>query len=178
MPLREAMELAGSLDALRPHLCDGSILARHNGLYVSPEGGVPRSQPGDIPPGCWANACFDPATGRVILAMIASPLGWDGPSVVRKVFAVEIELERERVAALYPKRKATRSRRKRGAKQSAVWDPLLKHLDAMAARGEIANLAEDTFDEAKRWLENNNCSLSDDALRRGIKRNRPKWSKA
>ena len=38
MPLREAIELAGSFEALRPHLRAGSILARHNGLYAWPGG--------------------------------------------------------------------------------------------------------------------------------------------
>jgi hypothetical protein len=178
IPLREAIELAGSFDALRPYLCDGSILARHNGLYVWPGGGVVRSQPRDIPPALWAKARLDPTAGRVIFATIISSLGWDGPLVARKVFAVEIEVERQRVEALRPKRKATRPRRKRGAKQSAVWDSLLMHLDAMIARGKIANPADEAFPEARDWLENNKRSLSDDALRKGIKRNRPKWFEA
>ena len=113
MPLAEAMELAGSFEALRPHLCDGSILARYDGLYASPEGEA-ESGPGDIPPGWWAKARIDPATGRVILATVrSSSLGWDGPSVARKVFAVEIELERE------PSRRCSRSSRCRAPRRGA-----------------------------------------------------------
>jgi len=93
MPWDEALKRAGSLDALRPHLCAGSILARHNGLYILPGGGPVTA---DIRPHWWAGARVDPATGRVIFT---------GPffsGVRREVFAIGIEVERAAVESLFP----------------------------------------------------------------------------
>jgi hypothetical protein len=45
----------------------------------------------------------------------------------------------------------------------------------MVKCGKIINPAEDAFHEARIWLEGKGFSLSDNALRKGIKRNRPKW---
>ena len=37
MPFAEALERAGSFEALLPHLREGRILARYHGLYTWPE---------------------------------------------------------------------------------------------------------------------------------------------
>jgi hypothetical protein len=180
MPFAKALARAGSFEALLPHLRGGRILARHKGLFTWPEARW-KSGPGNIRPEWWANARVDPATGRVILTTPGSRIISAGrplpPPTIREVFAVGIELEAAAVERLFPAPPKP-PRRTSGPKQSAVWDPLLIHLDAMIACGKIANPAEDTFAEARRWLETSKRSLSDDALRRGIKRNRPKWFEA
>jgi hypothetical protein len=175
MPWDEALMRAGSLDALRPHLCAGSILARHNGLYYWPGGGA-RSGPGNIRPGLWADARVDPATGRVIFTMVAlvrlffTDSGDDRPPVTSEVFALGIELERTAVEiALKP------PGRKRGTKPSKVWQEIFEHFDAIVAReGKFLSVGS-AASSVEAWLEENNKVLSRSAIERGIPKYRPDW---
>jgi hypothetical protein len=66
MPFEEAIKRAGSFEALRPHLRERRILARHGELRTWPELEV-ESGPGETSPDWFDGARIDPATGRVIL---------------------------------------------------------------------------------------------------------------
>jgi hypothetical protein len=108
MPWREALKRAGSFDALRPHLGEGRILARHQRLY-RPDGKV-HSEAGDIKPERWADAREDPATGRLIFTdrfQLTIDLTSGGGEVLwfdksQELFAVDVELEAEAVDRLFP----------------------------------------------------------------------------
>jgi hypothetical protein len=102
MPLEEAEELAGGLEALLPHLRSAGILARHSGLYSWPGGQVLRRGAGDITPSMWTDARVDPATRRVIFTVTP------GPGLTYKVFAIGIEVEADAVVRLLPAAKPTR----------------------------------------------------------------------
>ena len=155
---------------------DGSILARHKGLYALPGGEAVRG-PGDIPPGLWTTARFDPATGRVILATAISSLGWDGPLVARKVFAVEIELERAAVEALWPvkpkpprRHAAVRSRQLPGRRSS------LTSTSWSIAQGPFPSLGS-ARDSVKLLLRRRRslANCDDRTVERWINKHRPHW---
>jgi hypothetical protein len=176
--MAKALARAGSFEALVPHLREGRILARCSEIHRPGIGQA--SGPRDIRPDWWTNARVDPATGRVMLttpgSRIISPGETPPPPRRHEVFALGIEVERGSVDALWPAKPKAQGR-KRGPKQSAIWAPLLAHLDRLVSSGKISNPAEEAFPEAKRWSEENKHSLSDSALNNGLKRNRPYWFK-
>jgi hypothetical protein len=181
MPWDEALKRAGSLEALRPHLCAGNILARHNGLYYWPDGKA-RSGPGNITRGLWADARVDPATQRVIFTMLALVrMFWadsrpdDPPPLTEEVFAIGIELERTAVEALFPAAPKP-SGRKRGAKPSAAWAKVQPHFDHLVDRnGPFPSLGS-ARDAVKLFLEEKRLGLMDDrTIERWINRHRPQW---
>jgi hypothetical protein len=130
MPWDEALMRAGSLDALRPHLGAGSILARHHGLYYWPGGGA-RSGPGNITRGLWADARVDPATGRVIFTMPALVrfVDSDRPPITSEVFAIGIELERAAVETLFPVATVPTPRHAGGRDPDNDWEGATRHVD-------------------------------------------------
>jgi hypothetical protein len=172
MPWEEALERAGSFEALLPPLREGRILARHQGLCGWP-GGTKTDGPGHIPRDWWANAHNDPATGLVIFKQARGPFYFD------EEFAVDLELERRRAEMLWPGAESAKPKRKRkpGPKQYAAWAQLLPHLDSLFENGTIAN-TEDAFHEARKWLEQKKLVWTDKTIREGIKRNRPGWPEA
>jgi hypothetical protein len=93
--LREAVERAGSLEALLPHLCAGRILSRHGGLYSLD--GDARSGPGNISPNWWTDARVDGVTGRAIFTFC---LGIEG--AYGEEFADDVELKAAAVERLFP----------------------------------------------------------------------------
>ena len=133
----------GSLGALRPHLCAGSILAWHAGLYYWP-GGQARSGPGNIAPGLWTTARIDPATKRVIFTMLARVRFFyadsrpdDPPPPTEEAFAIGIELERTAVEALFPAAPEPAPRRG-GRDPDNDWEGAARHVaDSVAADGPL-----------------------------------------
>jgi hypothetical protein len=107
--------------------------------------------------------------------MITSSLGWDGPLVAHKVFAVEIELELAAVEALRPT-KPTPPRRKSGAKPSASWAKVQLHFDGLVDReGAFPSLGS-ARDSVKLFLKNNQLGQLDDrTVERWINEHRPHW---
>jgi len=113
MPWSEALNRAGSLEMLLPHLRAGRILARHHGLYHWPEGSKWESD-GEISPDMLDDAREDPDTGRVILTQEFQPIIGtltadlsqiippSRPPLLIKVFAMGVELEREAIERLFP----------------------------------------------------------------------------
>ena len=219
MPFAEALERAGSFEALLPHLREGSILARCQGIYSWPSGRA-ESGPRDIPPEWWAKARIDPATGRVILtapgARVISPGGPRPPPKTREVFAIGIELEAAAVETLFPvstvsvspveaessvatvsaspvateppvetvsvttplarkKSKGKKGTSAAGTKELPLWKAnIVPHLKTLFP-GKPYPSKNESFHAAKDWLLDNNKSLSDSAIREGIKRHFPKW---
>jgi hypothetical protein len=167
MPWDEALTRAGSLDALRPHLCAGSILARRAGLYSLP-GARAQGGPGNISSQWWAKAHEDAATGRV---MFTFP---DRPSGFRELFAIGIEVERAAVERLFPVAPKLQGR-KRGTKPSKVWQDIFDHFDAVVAReGKFLSVGS-AASSVEAWLKDKNKSLSRSAIERGIPKYRPDW---
>jgi hypothetical protein len=109
MPFAEAVERAGSFEALLPHLRGSRILARHGGLYSWPDGAA-CGGPGIISADWWADA--RDVIGRVIFKRPARyQLFFAGPGVPRddrpsppteEVFAISLELEADAVERLFP----------------------------------------------------------------------------
>jgi hypothetical protein len=122
MPWDEALTRAGSLDALRPHLCAGSILARRAGLYSLP-GARAQGGPGNISSQWWAKAHEDAATGRV---MFTFP---DRPSGFRELFAIGIEVERAAVERLFPVAPVPAPRHAGGRDPDNDWEGAARHVD-------------------------------------------------
>jgi len=127
MPWDEALKRAGSLEALRPHLCAGSILAHRAGLYGLP-GVRALGGPGTISPRWWAKAHEDAATGRVIFTFP------DRPSGFREVFAVGIEVERAAVERLFPAAPVHAPRHAGGRDPDNDWEGAARHVDAWVAK--------------------------------------------
>jgi hypothetical protein len=180
MPLEEAVVRAGSFETLRPYLREARIFARCTEWRTWPDGGSTKPSDRNIHPTSWNDAHdIDPVAGTAVFRFVLADFG-DDKYVTYELLAIGIEVVRAMVEALFPAKpkppKPPGS--KRGPKQSAAWKPLLKHLDAMVKRGKLSNPTEDAFDEARRWLEKNNRSLSDGTLRKGLKRNRPDWFEA
>lgn len=170
MPFAEAVERAGSFEVLRPHLRNGRIPARHNGIYYWPEGGQ-LSGPGELDPGFWAKARFEPdVIEQVILTTIKVPL-YGGPERVRRVIAFGTEVERAAVesAPLKP------PRRKSGTKPSKVWQQIFVHFDRLVARDGKFPSVYSAASSVEEWLKKNNKSLSRSAIERGISKYRPDW---
>ena len=165
MPWDEALKRAGSLDALRPHLCAGSILARHNGLYLWPGGGPVTA---DIRPNWWAGARIDPATGRVIFTRPWSSGG------TREIFAIGLEVERATERLFPAKPKPAESRR--GAKPSAAWAKVQPHFDHLVDRdGPFPSLGS-ARDSVKLLLKEKKLGRMDDrTIERWIRKHRPQW---
>ena len=169
MSLREAVERAGSLDALLPLLVQGHILARATSFQEWPSGAPMKLPSLDIDSIWWgAVRSIDPVAGRVCFAMDFF-----------EVMAIGVALERAAVEATWPAKASAKQRTKRkpGPKQYAAWDQLLPHLDFLFENGTIAN-TEDAFHEAKNWLEKQKLVWTDKTIREGITRNRPDWPQA
>ena len=81
-------------------------------------------------------ARYDPATGRVTLATIKSLPDWDRSQVVAayKVFAVDIEVERQPVETLFPAATVSTSRRAHGGgKPVHDWEGAARHVEGWIA---------------------------------------------
>jgi hypothetical protein len=142
MSLAEAVERAGSFEALRPHLREGRIPARHNGIHYWPEGGA-LSGPGDIDPGLWAKAQVEPDIGQAIFT-IKIPLHFlyraDGARVeiIRKGRAIDIELERAAVDTLFPVAIVSAPQHAGGRDPDHNWEDAARHVDDwVAAHGPL-----------------------------------------
>lgn len=102
VPWRQALERAGTFEALRPHLHAGRILARHGGSYYWPSGDA-QGGPGNVAPSWWGNARQDLDSGRVIFTMsLIAPMSKDAPGASFDIFAIGIELEAESVERSFP----------------------------------------------------------------------------
>jgi hypothetical protein len=166
IPWGEALTRAGSFEALRPHLCAGTILARHNGLYLWPGGGAVTA---DIRPDWWATARIDPTTGRVTFTRMFFS------GVRNEVFAIGIELERAAVEALWPA-KAKSSESRRGAKPSAAWAKVQPHFDHLVdCDGPFPSLGS-ARESVKLLLKEKKLGrLNDRTIERWINKHRPQW---
>jgi hypothetical protein len=133
-PLSEAVEQIGSLDSLVSLLRDGSIVARHGGLYVN--GRVWR--PADsIDASWWYHVhAFNVAADRIVF-----DLDW------LRATAIEVEVERAPLNALS-------SRRSSGGGSPPLhdWDGAKRYVDAyvakhgpLANRTRVAELFEENF---------------------------------
>jgi hypothetical protein len=172
MPLAEAVKRAGSLEALRPHLRAGSILARHGGLYTLD--GAPKPRADDrIPARWWADARdIDPTTGRALFT--EDPFFLIGPNPTADTLAIGVELERATIERLFPVAPKPPGR-KRGAKLSPVWQQIFSHFDPIVAReGKFPSVGS-AASSVEEWLEKNNKTLSRRAIERGIPKYRPDW---
>jgi hypothetical protein len=169
MPLHEAVKRAGSVEALRPHLHDGRILARHKGVYTLP-GVTPKMVEHDrIPAGWWRTAHdIEAATGRAQFTGVRVKIG------LYEVLAVGIEVERAAVEALWPTPPKVPGR-KRGAKPSKVWQQIFDHFDPIvASKGKFPTLGS-AATSVETWLENNNKRLHRSTIERGIINYRSDW---
>ena len=140
-------------------------------------------QPGDIPPSLWAKARFDPATGRVMLFTTLSHLDWDGAMLARKVFAVGIELERERVEALFPVATVVSPRHAGGRDPDHNWEEAARHVDDwVTAHGPLPrhkngkpNVARAAELMTEWFKENDPPAPQDRSIRRWIRKNPRLW---
>ena len=102
IPWRQALDRAGSFEALRSHLHAGRILARRGGSYYWPSGSE-HDGPGNVDPSWWGNAREDSDSGRVIFTMsLIAPMSKDAPGASFDIFAIGIEIEAESVERLFP----------------------------------------------------------------------------
>jgi hypothetical protein len=162
MPWDEALTRAGSLDALRPHLSAGSILARHSGLYSWPKGGAVRG-PANISPGLWAEARIDPASERVIFTTVLFFVAEsDSPPVTGERFAIGIELERAAVEKLFPVAPEASPRHAGGRDPDNDWEGAARHVDDwVAAHGPLPRHKDGSPNKARavelmtEWFEDN-----------------------
>ena len=137
MPWREAIDLAGSLDALRQALAGGRILGRYAELRRWPSG-VPYSGPGEFKPEWGASAreidgrlVFTKEGRRFITVLGPGPLS--PPPPPDEVFAIGVELERGPVERLFPA--AAVSEQPGGYEGAGAWIAA----EAKRMRGEIAS---------------------------------------
>jgi hypothetical protein len=136
VPFAKALARAGTFEALLPHLREGRIPARHNGIYYWPEGGA-LSGPGDIDPGLWAKARFEPDIEQVRLTTIKVPL-YGGRERVRHVIAIGIEFERASVDSLFPIAIVSAPRHAGGRDPDHDWEGAARHVDDwVAAHGPL-----------------------------------------
>jgi len=161
MPWGEAVERAGSVEALLAHLRKVRILmAQHQGLYYRSSGKV-RSGPGKVDPDWWANADVDPVTGEVIFTVEASPyhihfVGEDtappaAAPIMAGVFAFGIELGRTAIETRWPTKPGPERVELRGA---AVW--IVPELERMKKAKEIPpdiGITDLSLDLAERMVE-------------------------
>jgi hypothetical protein len=177
MPEAEALARADSFEALLPHLREGRILARCNGIYLP--SGQAASGPRDIRPEWWAEARIDPATARVILTTpglrVVSPGSPPSPPKTREVFAIGIEFERAAVDALWPV-KPKPPRRPAGTKPSVAWAKVQPHFDKLVDReGPFPSLGS-ARDSVKLFLDEKKLGQLDDrTIERWINKHRPHW---
>ena len=95
----EVAKRIGSFNALRPHLHEGRIPARHGGLHTLSDGKV-HSGPGKVRPEWWAHA-YEDREGRVIFFTEEVGIG----RVVQEVvfaYAISIELDSVAFDAVFP----------------------------------------------------------------------------
>jgi hypothetical protein len=178
MSFAEAVARAGSFEALRPHLFAGRIIARYSRLCFWPGGEVDNTLPTtDIDPSWWADDVahdIEPEAGR---AQFITDLG--------NQLARGIELERAAVEALWPvkpkpplarkKSKGKKGTSAAGTKESPLWKAkIVPHLKTLFP-GKPYPTKNESFHAAKDWLFDNEKTLSDSAIREGIKRHFPKW---
>jgi hypothetical protein len=119
--LSEAVEQTGGLDSLLPRLRDGSIAARHGGLYVN---GRISSLAGSTDASWWDHVhVFNVAADRVVFVF-----DW------HEATAIEVEVERAALNAL-----SSRQGSKAGRRRSRDWAGAKRHIDAyVAERGPFA----------------------------------------
>jgi hypothetical protein len=134
IPFTEALDRAGSFEALRPYLRDGRIPARHNGMYFWPEGGA-LFPPGEIDPGSWRKANFEPEIEQVRFITIKVPL-YGGPERTRHLVAIDLELGRSAVDALFPVANISAPRNAGGRDFDHDWENAAHHVDDWVAAHE------------------------------------------
>jgi hypothetical protein len=184
MPLHEAVERAGTLEALLPYLREGSILARHKGIYTWP-GGHEWTGPGNMSPGLWTDARYDPAIGRLILTTITFSRDDIAP-FTRKFFATGIELERGRVETLFPVKVAAVSAPLHaygGRRPDHDWEGAARHVDhSVATCGPLSRKKDGTPNAAgavalmTEWFNKNDPPAPKDrSIRRWISKNPRSW---
>ncbi len=177
MPLTEALERAGSFEALRPYLRDGRIRARHSGMYYWPEGGA-LFAPGEVDPGLWTKAYFEPEIEQVIFATIKVPL-YGGPERTRHVVAINLELGRSAVDALFSIATASAPSkplgRKRGPKPYDLWPKLYDYLERETLRtGKKFSSFLSAAQTGIEWLTKEGLPVpTEDTVRKKIQRERP-----
>ena len=110
MSLREAVERAGSLDALLPLLVQGLILARATSFQEWPSGAPMKLPSLDIGSIWWGTVrSIDPDAGRVCFAMDFF-----------EVMAIGVALERAAVEATWPAKASAKPGRRRKPGQSSM----------------------------------------------------------
>ncbi len=118
MSLREAVERAGSLDALLPLLVQGLILARATHFLEWPSGAPIKLPSLDIGPIWWGTVrTIDPDTGRVCFA-----------TDFFEVMAIGVALERAAVEATWPA--AVAVRHPGGKPPDHAWEDAARHVDS------------------------------------------------
>ena len=152
MSLQEAVERAGSFEALRLPLRAGQIMARHAGLYDAVGAIEP---PGACSPSWWSTAYdIDPSTGRASFTLVGPKAegGWER----YEALAIGIELERAAVEALWPPATNAAPRHAGGAPAEHDWEGAYQHVaDYVAKNGKLENrtrvaeLIEDWFKHLK-----------------------------
>jgi hypothetical protein len=176
IPLREVVARAGTLKRVRARLAKGDVTARAaaflpTGMKI-PEGHI-------IPPEWWSDAKIDPAASRATFVM-----HWF------EVTAIGIELEPGAVEALWPVRpkrqkappkperetkpKASKPVRMPGRELSPVWTDIFQEFDPVANNKPYPSLGR-AVDAVGEWLQKRNKVLSRSAIKRGIRKHRPRW---
>ena len=178
MSLQEAVERAGSFEALLPHLRAGGILARAD--HFRYWDGAPVKLPSrDIDPVLWDAVCSnDPARGRVGFEM--------GPYDI-DIIAIGVELERAAVEALFPAMTVPEPvtpkpptpepvRSKGGARRSVLWDKIEPHFDSVVGgAGPFPSLGS-ARESVRLWLkEKKLASLHNRTIERHINKHRRHW---
>ena len=152
IPFTEALDRAGSFEALRQYLRDGRIPARHNGMYYWPEGGA-LLPPGEIDPGLWRKANFEPEIEQVRFVTIKVPL-YGGPERTRHVVAVDLELGRSAVDALFPAANISAPRNAGGRDFDHDWEDAARHVnDWVATHGPLPRRKKDGKPNLARAVE-------------------------
>jgi hypothetical protein len=120
----------------------------------------------------------------VIFATILSFLGWDGPLVARKVFAIDVELlERERVETLFPAATVSAPRHAGGRDPENDWEGASGHVDDwVTVHGPLPRHKNGNPNFARavelmaEWFKKNDPPVPKDrSIRRWIGKNPRSW---
>jgi hypothetical protein len=122
----------------------------------------------------------------VIFADIISLGDWeDSPRVIGKVFAIGIELERERVETLFPVKVVTVSapRHAGGPDPHHKWEDAARHVDKVAAHRPLPRHEKNNAPNIQRavelmteWFEKNDPPAPKErSIRRWIRKNPRSW---
>ena len=185
MRLSEAVERAGSLEALLPHL--PSIRARHNGLRYWPTN-EEVSGPRDIDPGLWAKALVEPDIDQAIFTMkfrlyfLFNKAG-EPEALTRKVRAFNIEIECAAIDRLFPILFVCAPRHAGGRDPEHNWEDAARHVDEwVAAHGPLPRhksgkpIVQRAAELMAEWFDKNEPPAPQEgSIRRWIRKKPRSW---